>query len=143
MSAVDAAEAEHVQPAFAKEQLRRFSFLDLEAIPGNGRITRMYDAAEVGDLARFSPSCERGHGCEDQEQRENYEGWHVYSPCSDLSRIDVNKTGTRIVTDSSQLQGDSRMPDLVEGDAGDDDVNSLADTVEAVFSYMSVILQQK
>lgn len=64
-------------------------------------------------------------------------------PGSDFSRIDVDKARTRIVTDSSQLQGDGRMPDLVEWDAGDGDVNSLTDTVEAMSGDMSAILHQK
>lgn len=68
VATVDPVEAEHVRPAVAKERLRRFPLADPAAIPGNGRITRMEYAAEIGDLSRFPPGRYRGDGREDQEQ---------------------------------------------------------------------------
>lgn len=56
----------------------------------------------------------------------------MFLPGSELSRVDMDKAGTRVVADPSQLQGHSRLPDRFQVDARDVDVHGPTEEVEAV-----------
>ena len=55
----------------------------------------------------------------------------------------MDEAGAGVVTDTSQLQGHSRMPDPLQINARDCNINGPANLVQAVFDYMPVIVQQK
>ena len=78
MASIDPVEAEQIRPAVAKERLRGFSPFDLPAIPGDCRIARMGDGAEIVDFPRFSPCRKWRQGRNDQNQQEKAGKRHNY-----------------------------------------------------------------